>query len=227
VLNLPLNGLRSGEPIKGVIVRASESAGFKKVLSTAVILMILVSSLCVYKVNASVPQVGGRTWDDPAHHLSYSLREFQDASFTIDEYYQGGLSRHIVGHVYLDNDLKPKAAVDSVTSQYWENTQNVHGDEILDFLTVAQIIKWALEGVSWVKVATTWMVEIALNHIVNQINPAPDAIRVENQMMLAAWAAFDLYHANGVILPTRVDPVIAINFNRDQLEQLFETSEMV
>jgi len=33
VLNLPLNGLRSGEPIKGVIVRASESAGFKKVLS--------------------------------------------------------------------------------------------------------------------------------------------------------------------------------------------------
>jgi len=45
VLNLPLNGLRSGEPIKGVIVRASESAGFKKVLSASVVLQVFVISV--------------------------------------------------------------------------------------------------------------------------------------------------------------------------------------
>uniref|UniRef100_B5Y6C2 Uncharacterized protein n=1 Tax=Coprothermobacter proteolyticus (strain ATCC 35245 / DSM 5265 / OCM 4 / BT) TaxID=309798 RepID=B5Y6C2_COPPD len=45
MLNLPLNGLRSGEPIKGVIVRASESAGFKKVLSASVVLQVFVISV--------------------------------------------------------------------------------------------------------------------------------------------------------------------------------------
>lgn len=45
MLNLPLNGLQSGEPIKGVIARASESAGFKKVLSAGVVLLIFLSSL--------------------------------------------------------------------------------------------------------------------------------------------------------------------------------------
>jgi len=45
VLYSPLDGLQSGEPIKGVIARASESAGFKKVLSTAVILQVFVISV--------------------------------------------------------------------------------------------------------------------------------------------------------------------------------------
>jgi len=45
VLYLPLDGLQSQEPIKGVIVRASESAGFKKVLSASVILQVFVISV--------------------------------------------------------------------------------------------------------------------------------------------------------------------------------------
>ena len=45
MLYSPLDGLRSQKPIKGVIARASESAGFKKVLSTAVILQVFLSSL--------------------------------------------------------------------------------------------------------------------------------------------------------------------------------------
>ena len=45
MLYSPLDGLRSGEPIKGVIGRASESAGFKKVLSAGVVLQVFVSSV--------------------------------------------------------------------------------------------------------------------------------------------------------------------------------------
>jgi len=155
----------------------SEHVGFKKVLSSAVILAVLVGSLCIYNVSASVPQVGGRTWDDSAHYLSYTLKEFQDASFTIDEYYKGGQSRHIIGHVYLDSDLNPKATVDSVTSQYWESTQGVHWQEIQDFITIGKIAMWIAEGV-WVKVARDWIASILQDYIKNQINPAPDAIRV-------------------------------------------------
>jgi len=45
VLYSPLDGLRSQKPIKGVMVIASESAGFKKVLSAGVVLQVFLSSL--------------------------------------------------------------------------------------------------------------------------------------------------------------------------------------
>lgn len=45
MLYSPLDGLRSREPIKEVIVMVSESAGFKKVLSAGVVLQVFLSSL--------------------------------------------------------------------------------------------------------------------------------------------------------------------------------------
>ncbi len=45
MLYSPLDGLRSQKPIKGVMVIASESAGFKKVLSAGVVLQVFLSSL--------------------------------------------------------------------------------------------------------------------------------------------------------------------------------------
>ncbi|WP_018963641.1 hypothetical protein [Coprothermobacter platensis] len=208
----------------------SKYVGFKKVLSTAVILAVFVGSLCIYNVSASEPQVGGRTWDDSAHYLSYTLKEFQGANFTIDEYYKGGQSRHITGCVYLDSDLNPKAGVDSVTTKYWEDRRGSYAQEIKDFITEANFLRIVLEVetfTDFIAVPINWAVSAAQNYIEHLINPAPDAIRVENQMMLAAWAAFDLYHAKGVILPTKVDPVIAINFNRDSLDRAFEISYII
>ena len=45
MLYSPLDGLRSQKPIKGVMVIASESAGFKKVLSASVVLQVFVISV--------------------------------------------------------------------------------------------------------------------------------------------------------------------------------------
>jgi len=180
----------------------------KKILVFAMIILLLIvstglSSLKIVKAAICVKQW---SYTDSQSGLQYTCYEYNDASFKVVENYYGAI-RTITGRAYLDENGYPRAAVDQITSSYW--------DQVMSSANA----RYRIEGVfalanlfmSPYVVSGDWIIYksfawLFVNDIIasNIDRMSYDIVKVAFEAGCASQCAIDLAHTPGIILPSLV-----------------------
>jgi len=180
----------------------------KKTLVFIMIILLLIvstglSSLKIAKVATCVKQW---SYTDSQSGLQYTCYEYNDGSFKVVENYWGTI-RTITGRAYLGENGYPRAAVDQITSSYWNKVMSSVDAQY----KIEGVLALANLFISPYVVSEYWIIYksfvwLFVNDIIaSKIDRTScDIVKVAFEAGCASQCAIDLAHTPGIILPSFV-----------------------